>query len=63
MYDVNPDWWISRHCKNVIDTYIRMMTESQLRDISGDSILKNNLTVLYGTSYVEKLEKEGKKNG
>ena len=62
MYDVEQDWWISKHCKSIIDRYIELMTESPLRDISGDSILKNNLTILYGTSYVEKLEKEGKKN-
>lgn len=63
MYDNEQDWWISKHCKNIIDRYIELMTQSKLRDISGDKILKNNLTELYGEGYVKKLEKEGSKNG
>lgn len=61
MYDNKPKWWIAEHCKRVIDRYIKLMTESPLRDIGGDTILKNNLTELYGNDYVKKLEKEGKK--
>lgn len=63
MYDNEQDWWISKHCKNIIDQYIELMTKSELRDIRGDKVLKDNLTELYGIDYVNALEKEGSKNG
>lgn len=60
MYDNNQEWWISKHCKDIIDRYIQLMATSKLRDISGDNILKLNLIELYGEDYVNKLEKEGR---